>query len=91
MSGRRAGGRRHGHLGTAPGADRRIDRQVSGTAHHGTAPGNGASGTHCAGARETTIADVAHRWGLPSQAHFARLFRARFGLTPSEARAEAAT
>ncbi|MET7736780.1 helix-turn-helix domain-containing protein [Streptomyces sp. NPDC005402] len=41
------------------------------------------------GARETRIADVAHRWGFSSQAHFARLFRSRFGLTPSEARAEA--
>ncbi|MFI7421236.1 helix-turn-helix domain-containing protein [Nonomuraea sp. NPDC049684] len=40
-------------------------------------------------APETTIADVAHRWGFSSQAHFARLFRARYGLTPSEARAEA--
>ncbi|WP_043633445.1 helix-turn-helix domain-containing protein [Nonomuraea candida] len=39
------------------------------------------------GAAATTIADVAHRWGFSSQAHFARLFRARFGLTPSEARA----
>ncbi|WP_234441504.1 helix-turn-helix domain-containing protein [Streptomyces sp. WM6386] len=38
------------------------------------------------GARETRIADVAHRWGFSSQAHFARLFRSRFGLTPSEAR-----
>jgi AraC-like DNA-binding protein len=43
-----------------------------------------------AGARQTTIADVAHRWGFSSQAHFARLFRARFGLTPSEARGETA-
>jgi AraC-like DNA-binding protein len=41
------------------------------------------------GARQTTIADLAYRWGLSSQAHFARLFRARFGMTPSEARAEA--
>ncbi|MFI6624673.1 helix-turn-helix domain-containing protein [Streptomyces sp. NPDC050528] len=41
------------------------------------------------GARETRIADVAHRWGFSSQAHFARLFRSRFGLTPSDARAEA--
>ncbi|MGW0481137.1 helix-turn-helix domain-containing protein [Nonomuraea sp. NPDC003214] len=39
------------------------------------------------GASDTTIADVAHRWGFSSQAHFARLFRARFGRTPSEARA----
>jgi len=37
------------------------------------------------GARQTTIADVAYRWGVSSQAHFARLFRARFGLTPREA------
>ncbi|MBO2464879.1 helix-turn-helix domain-containing protein [Actinomadura violacea] len=35
----------------------------------------------------TTIADVAHRWGFASQAHFTRHFRARFGTTPSEARA----
>ncbi|MET7479907.1 helix-turn-helix domain-containing protein [Streptomyces sp. NPDC005648] len=40
-------------------------------------------------ARQTRIADVAHRWGFSSQAHFTRLFHARFGLTPSEARAEA--
>ncbi|TMR97704.1 helix-turn-helix domain-containing protein [Nonomuraea basaltis] len=40
------------------------------------------------GAWQTTIADVAHRWGFSSQAHFARLFRARFSLTPSEARGE---
>ncbi|TDD76653.1 helix-turn-helix domain-containing protein [Actinomadura rubrisoli] len=33
-----------------------------------------------------TIADVAYRWGFSSQAHFARLFRSRFGRTPSEAR-----
>jgi AraC-like DNA-binding protein len=32
------------------------------------------------------IADVAHGWGFASQAHFARLFRARFGCPPSEAR-----
>ncbi|MDO0916634.1 helix-turn-helix domain-containing protein [Streptomyces sp. DT2A-34] len=41
------------------------------------------------GGRQTTIADLAYRWGFSSQAHFARLFRARFGMTPSEARAEA--
>ncbi|MFJ9007628.1 helix-turn-helix domain-containing protein [Streptomyces canus] len=41
------------------------------------------------GARETRISDVAHRWGFSSQAHFARLFRSRFGITPSEARTEA--
>ncbi|MFI0449706.1 helix-turn-helix domain-containing protein [Actinomadura sp. 6N118] len=34
----------------------------------------------------TTIADIAYRWGFSSQAHFARLFRARFGHTPTEAR-----
>ncbi|WP_067823704.1 helix-turn-helix domain-containing protein [Actinomadura kijaniata] len=41
------------------------------------------------GAARTTIADVAYRWGFSSQAHFARHFRARFGRTPSEARASA--
>lgn len=39
------------------------------------------------GAASTTIADVAYRWGFSSQAHFARHFRARFGRTPTEARA----
>ncbi|MBK6017868.1 helix-turn-helix domain-containing protein [Streptomyces sp. MBT53] len=38
------------------------------------------------GARETRIADVAYRWGFSGQAHFARLFRARFGLCLREAR-----
>jgi AraC-like DNA-binding protein len=32
------------------------------------------------------IADIACRWGFASQAHFTRLFRARFGCTPSEVR-----
>lgn len=32
------------------------------------------------------IADIAGRWGFASQAHFTRLFRARFGRTPSEDR-----
>lgn len=36
-----------------------------------------------AGAR---VADIAARWGFASQAHFTRLFRARFGCTPSEVR-----
>lgn len=33
------------------------------------------------------IAAIAYRWGFPDPAHFARLFRTRFGCTPSEARA----
>jgi transcriptional regulator GlxA family with amidase domain len=33
------------------------------------------------------IAHIAGRWGFASQAHFARLFRARYGSTPSEVRA----
>ncbi|MEU6409917.1 helix-turn-helix domain-containing protein [Microbispora sp. NPDC046933] len=37
-------------------------------------------------AGETRIADVAYRWGFSSQAHFARVFRNRFGHTPSEVR-----
>ncbi|WP_212612725.1 helix-turn-helix domain-containing protein [Pseudonocardia hierapolitana] len=32
------------------------------------------------------IADIAFRWGFSSQAHFSRLFRARFGCSPSQAR-----
>jgi AraC-like DNA-binding protein len=32
------------------------------------------------------IADIACRWGFASQAHFTRLFRARFGCTPSDVR-----
>ena len=36
------------------------------------------------------IADIACRWGFSSQAHFTRLFRARFGCTPSDVRAVAA-
>jgi AraC-like DNA-binding protein len=32
------------------------------------------------------IADVAFRWGFSSQAHFSRLFRARFGCSPSQVR-----
>jgi AraC-like DNA-binding protein len=36
--------------------------------------------------RREGIADVAYRCGFSSQAHFARAFRQRFGLTPSDAR-----
>ncbi len=32
------------------------------------------------------IADIAFRWGFSSQAHFSRLFRARFGCSPSQVR-----
>ncbi|WP_214411730.1 helix-turn-helix domain-containing protein [Sphaerisporangium fuscum] len=39
------------------------------------------------GAAGTRIADVAYRWGFSSQAHFARVFRGRYGRTPREARA----
>ncbi|MBE1594616.1 helix-turn-helix domain-containing protein [Streptomyces stelliscabiei] len=62
-----------------------------GTAHHGTALTGAHRQRTGPGARQTTIADVAHRWGFSGQAHFARLFRSRIGLTPSEARAEAMT
>ncbi|WP_020141020.1 helix-turn-helix domain-containing protein [Streptomyces sp. 351MFTsu5.1] len=36
--------------------------------------------------RHLTIAEVAHRWGFASQAHFTRVFRDRFGCTPGETR-----
>ena len=39
--------------------------------------------TSVAGSR---IADIAARWGFASQAHCTRLFRGRFGCTPSEVR-----
>lgn len=32
------------------------------------------------------VADIAFRWGFTSQAHFSRLFRARFGCSPSQLR-----
>jgi AraC-like DNA-binding protein len=37
--------------------------------------------------RAYRIADIAARWGFASQAHFTRLFRERYGCTPSEVRA----
>ncbi|GAB2764431.1 helix-turn-helix domain-containing protein [Streptomyces bullii] len=36
--------------------------------------------------RHLTVAEIAHRWGFPSQAHFTRVFRGRFGQTPGETR-----
>lgn len=38
------------------------------------------------GSRHLTIAEVAHRWGFASQAHFTRVFRSHFGRTPGETR-----
>lgn len=37
-----------------------------------------------------TINQVAARWGLHDMPHLTRAFRARFGMTPSQARAAAA-
>ncbi len=39
-----------------------------------------------AGNRHTTLAEIAYRWGFNDQAHFCRLFKARFGCTPKEMR-----
>ncbi|MES5824518.1 helix-turn-helix domain-containing protein [Streptomyces sp. RG80] len=36
--------------------------------------------------RHLTIAEIAHRWGFASQAHFTRVFRDRYDQTPGEAR-----
>lgn len=33
------------------------------------------------------ISEIAHQWGLGDRAHFSRHYRARFGRTPSDARA----
>ncbi|RYG07477.1 MAG: AraC family transcriptional regulator [Caulobacteraceae bacterium] len=35
-------------------------------------------------AQSPTIADVAHDYGFASASHFSRLFRARYGYSPSE-------
>jgi len=35
-----------------------------------------------------TVFSIAVRWGFTSQAHFSRLFRATYGVTPSELRHE---
>ncbi|BDZ46889.1 helix-turn-helix transcriptional regulator [Naasia aerilata] len=31
-----------------------------------------------------TVSAVAHRWGFADHAHFSRLFRARYGMTPTD-------
>ncbi len=36
--------------------------------------------------QHVTLAEVAYKWGFTDQAHFCRLFKARFGCTPREAR-----
>lgn len=38
------------------------------------------------GSRHLTVADIAHRWGFAGQAHFTRVFRARFAETPGSTR-----
>ncbi|MDX2602075.1 helix-turn-helix domain-containing protein [Streptomyces caniscabiei] len=38
------------------------------------------------GSRHLTVAEIAHRWGFASQAHFTRVFRAHYGRTPGETR-----
>ncbi len=35
-------------------------------------------------AADTTIAAVAHRWGFANAAHFSRVFRAAYGMTPTQ-------
>jgi AraC-like DNA-binding protein len=35
---------------------------------------------------EQSILDIATRWGFVSAAHFSRVFRAAYGMTPREAR-----
>lgn len=37
-----------------------------------------------------TVSEIAYRWGFADPSHFARAFRARFGMTASEARAQQA-
>lgn len=40
--------------------------------------------------RDLPVGHVAARWGLPDPAHFSRLYRAAYGVSPSEERREAA-
>jgi AraC-like DNA-binding protein len=42
-------------------------------------------------ARKEQIGDIAYRCGFEDPVHFTRLFRQRFGLTPSELRSAAAS
>lgn len=44
----------------------------------------------CPRLRLLSIGDIADRWGFASQAHFARVFKARFGRTPTQHRRESA-
>lgn len=39
----------------------------------------------------TTVAEIAYRWGFNDQAQFSRCFRAHFGVSPKEYRAQART
>ena len=41
------------------------------------------------GMRRETIAEIAYRWGFADAAHFSRHFKAHYGSTPGERRAEA--
>ncbi len=38
--------------------------------------------------RNCSISEIAYRWGFNDLSHFNKAFRARFGMTPSEARSE---
>lgn len=40
--------------------------------------------------RGKKLVQIAHEWGFTSEAHFGRAFRAAFGMTPGEARVQAA-
>lgn len=36
--------------------------------------------------RKRAVSEIAYRWGFNNQAHFSRIFRARFGVSPTEVR-----
>ncbi len=38
--------------------------------------------------RSLSVAEIAHQWGFPAPAHFSRIFKRRFGLSPRDARCD---
>ncbi|MGW0708226.1 helix-turn-helix domain-containing protein [Streptomyces sp. NPDC002643] len=74
-TGAEAGGDGDGGTGTSP-ARHILDRRLAQAYAQLTDPG----------CRHLTVAEIAHHWGFAGQAHFTRVFRARYARTPGEIR-----